>query len=73
MADCKEVLKKALFIAVPIVILLAIIGGLLGGSAKDLHAVGSFDCRLTMGLRLMGIRISCSEIRCILLEDTFCI
>lgn len=35
----KEVLRISLIIGIPIVIFLAIIGGLLGASAKDLNAV----------------------------------
>ncbi len=35
-----DILKLGLLIGIPILVFLAIIGGLLGGSAKDLHAVG---------------------------------
>ena len=37
--DSEQILKRTLVIAIPIVIILAISAGLLGGSVKDLYPV----------------------------------
>ena len=44
--DSKEILCRSLWIGIPILVLLVIIAGLLGGSVKDLYPVRKIFCQL---------------------------